>query len=105
MPNPHFEVPTGAINDVNAVFTTSQAYTAGTVAVFRNGVLVKQTDDDGWTETDPAVGTVTLTEAPLTGDTIQIFYLDASTDFEVIEDITGILTEYDALIGVLEDCA
>lgn len=70
-----FEVPTGTIDGANQVFTTSVAYTAGSVAVWINGVLRIATDTDGWTETSPTAGTITLTTAPIVGDDVQVYFL------------------------------
>jgi len=82
MPSPRFEVPTGAIDDVNTVFVVSRPYQPGSTAVFLNGQLKKPDLIDGWVETDPAAGVITLTEAPRsTGiclDIVQVFYLDDS---------------------------
>ena len=82
MSSPRFEVPSGTIDGVNTVFTVSMPYGAGTTAVFINGQLMERSLDDGWVETDPSAGTVTLKEAPRSSgacpDVIQIFYLDTA---------------------------
>lgn len=44
------EVPTGDIDGVNDYYETSVAYTPGTLWVFRDGQLIQDTDEDGWTE-------------------------------------------------------
>jgi hypothetical protein len=78
---PHFEVPAGAIDGANVLFTTAMSYTPGSTAVFINGQLKRPAGVgilDGWTETSPVLGTVTLDEAPLTDDVVQIFYLDTN---------------------------
>lgn len=79
MATPRFEIPAGVIDDANTVYTVSQPYLAGTVAVFLNGQLLTKVLDDGWTETNPSGGVVTLNEAPrITNtppDVVQIFYL------------------------------
>lgn len=76
MPSPRFEVPVGAIDGSNTVFAVSKAYSAGSTAVFLNGILQERSYEDGWVETDPNAGVVTLKEAPRLADTVQIFYLD-----------------------------
>jgi len=82
MSSPRFEVPSGTIDGSNVVFAVSRPYGPGTTAVFINGQLMEKSLDDGWFETDPTSGTVTLKEAPRsTGecpDVIQIFFLDTA---------------------------
>jgi len=82
MSSPRFEVPTGIIDGANTVFTVSKPYGAGTTAVFINGQLMERGLDDGWFETDPQAGTITLKEAPRSSgacpDVIQVFYLDTA---------------------------
>lgn len=79
MPSPRFEVPAGAVDGVNTVFTVSMPYSVGSTAVFRNGLLQQRDLDDGWFETDPNAGIVTMKEPPSAfgfPDIIQIFFLD-----------------------------
>jgi hypothetical protein len=82
MSSPRFEVPSGTIDGVNTVYTVSMPYGAGTTAVFINGQLMEKSLDDGWFETDPTSGVVTLKEAPRSSgacpDVIQIFFLDTA---------------------------
>lgn len=100
---PYFEVPIGAINGVNTLFTTSVAYKAGSTAVFVNGMLRVGSDDDGWSETDPNAGEVTLVTAPLTGDKVQIFFLDTTPDVaDSYEELSGYLEDTSSLSGSLE---
>jgi hypothetical protein len=100
MPLPHFEVPSGAINGVNVVFNVSQPYQPGTTAVFLNGLLLRPDYTDGWVESDPATGEVTLKEPPrvtkITPDVVQVFYIDTSP--AVLE-----ATIVCRLVGRLED--
>lgn len=107
MPLPRFEVPLGPIDGVNKAFTVSAPYRPGTTAVFINGQLKKRTLDDGWVETDPAAGIVTLNEAPVPfarwPEVVQIFYLDTSPALPetVVERLVGSLVEGDAWEGSL----
>jgi hypothetical protein len=82
MSSPRFEVPSGTIDGVNTVFTVSRPYGAGTTAVFINGQLMEKSLEDGWFETDPTSGVITLKEAPRSSgacpDVIQVFYLDTA---------------------------
>ena len=56
------EVPVGAIDGVNVLFTTSRPYIAGTLMVYLNGLLLSPGDD--YAETDGT--TFTLMAAPRT---------------------------------------
>ena len=78
MPLPRWEVGIGTIDGANAVFTVSSAYLPGTIATFLNGQLKRSDFLDGWTESDPDGGEVTLSEPPKVGDVVQFFYLDTS---------------------------
>jgi len=101
---PRYAVGVGAIDGVNLVFTVSTAYVPGSTAVFLNGQLKRADFDDGWTETSPATGTVTLTEAPLLGDVVQIFFIDGATGVLPGEEVTplkGTLKAADDLLGRL----
>lgn len=84
MPLPHFEVPSGVIDGANLVFNVSQAYKPGTTAVFLNGLLLRADYTDGWTESDPGTGEITMKEPPrvtkITPDVVQVFYIDLSPD-------------------------
>lgn len=107
MPIPRFEVPSGAIDGVNTVFNVSSPYQSGTTAVYLNGLLQEPSLDDGWTETDPLTGEVTLKEAPKgTGDcpdVLQVFFLDTSPQLpeSVIERIKGRLSAVGEIEGRL----
>lgn len=67
------EVPSGAINGVNAVFTTAAAYGDG-LAVYLNGVRQQIASD--YTETSAT--TFTFGAAPLAGDVVLVDYGGAS---------------------------
>ena len=107
MPVPHYEVPSGVIDGVNLVYTVSVAYQPGSVAVFLNGQLKRQDLDDGWTETDPATGEVTLAEAPrsigLCPDVLQIFFLDTTplAIEQTVNRIKGRIRTHQAVRGTL----
>ncbi len=74
MADPRFEVASGVIDGVNRVFTVSKPYVLGTTAVFINGQLKRADFDDGWVESDPAAGEVTLDEAPRLLEVVQVFF-------------------------------
>jgi hypothetical protein len=62
------DVPSGAKNGINTVFTTSSAYAAGTVAVYLNGLR-----EINFTETGSGT-TITFDDAPASSDTIVVDY-------------------------------
>lgn len=109
MPQPRFEIPSGVIDGVNLLFTTSTSYKPGTLAVFLNGLLQEASLDDGWVETDSVAGTFTLKEAPrsigLCPDVLQVFFLDTSpvSPETEITPITGTIDAVDELGGSLLD--
>ena len=67
------ETPTGPVDSLNCVFTVSRGYVPGSVQVAVNGIV--QSDV---TETDPPNGIVTLSIAPITGDTILVSFVDSA---------------------------
>lgn len=113
---PHFEVASGPIDGVNQVFTVSVGYAVGSTAVFLNGQLKRVDFADGWVESNPAGGEVTLDQAPLVGDVVQMFFLDMSPALpgeevtplfgiiDEIDELSGQLLEVCPIIGVLEAC-
>ena len=105
MAQPRFEVANGAIDGANRVFTLSTSYAPNTTAVFLNGKMQRRDWADGWVETDPATGTVTLNEAPFVDDTVQVFFLDTSPAVfgEELTPIRGVLSPVDFLTGTLVD--
>lgn len=66
------ETPSGTVNGSNTSFTTSQPYIANSLEVFINGVSQKRSTH--FTETTPASGIFTMSDAPLTGDDIMVKY-------------------------------
>jgi hypothetical protein len=107
MPQPRFEIPSGAVDGANLLYTTSTSYKPGTLAVFLNGLLQEASLDDGWAETDPVAGTFTMKEAPRSSgpcpDVIQVFFLDTSpvSPETEITPITGTINAVDDLSGEL----
>ena len=100
---------------MNTVFTVSTAYQPNSVAVFIDGQLKRKDFADGWSETAPTAGQVTLAEAPRTGEVVQIFFIDgspgASNDtvemtvlvgkLVAVEDLKGLLLPVQEMKGVL----
>jgi len=95
----------GTIDGINTTFNVSQPYVANSVSVYINGLLVKETDLDGWIESNPALGEITLSEAPLVGDKVQVFYTffeGSGSSLNVVEqiiDLTGQINNETLLIG------
>jgi hypothetical protein len=86
---PRFEVAIGVSDGVNLLFYTPTPYLPGSVAVFLNGQLKRADFMDGWVESNPVTGEVTLLIAPLGGmppDVVQIFYLDTSVPVAVLPE-------------------
>lgn len=64
------EVPTGAINSSNTVYTTASNFVTGSTMVYLQGTLqILGTD---YTETD--TNEITFTTAPTTGDSLVVAY-------------------------------
>ena len=100
---PTFTVANGTIDGINTSFSTPTPYIQKTLAVFRNGQLLRADYSDGWSEADPTVGTFTMDLAPKTGDSIQVFYLDTSTG--VTQEVTfleGSLIDISEIYGEIE---
>jgi len=106
---PRFEVAAGVIDGVNTVFTVSGAYTPDTTAVFLNGIAQVMGYDDGWFETTYTTGVITLKEAPIPGDVVQVFYIyrsaaaDADGEAGVCPRLFGTICEVTTMTGVLRD--
>lgn len=71
----HMEAPSGAINGVNVVFTTSVPFNPAVINVWLNGVLIRQGDDDGFVVS--GADTFDLKEAPVVGDTVHVRFEEA----------------------------
>lgn len=99
-----FEVAAGAVDGVNMTFVVSAPYRPNSVAAFLNGQLKRRDFVDGWVETSPATGVVTLNEPPIEGDVVQIFYIDdtpgLADDTVEVSPLVGKLVEVEALSGL-----
>lgn len=67
------EIPTGAVNGVNALFTVSEAYLTTSLKVYLNGI--RQTKPTDYTETSAT--TFTFVTPPTTGDLVRVDYQPA----------------------------
>lgn len=72
---PIIELAIGPVNGVNKIFSSSGSYVPGSVRVFRNGLLNRKADTDGWVELGSKK--VRLNETPKIGDVIKLYYLRA----------------------------
>jgi hypothetical protein len=82
------EVPAGLVNSSNAAFTTASSFIAGTLQVYINGV--KQLRTTHYSETVPASGTFAMSDAPITGDVIEVAYqhnLASTGDADTVDGI------------------
>lgn len=98
----------GTVDGVNKVFTTpsNEAYQAGSTMVLLRGIPRDVSDgDDGWTESDPGTGEVTLNVAPISGDNIFLHYtVEVSGAIEVeITPVDAVLTPLQRFSGIIED--
>lgn len=110
---PHFESLTGTIDGVNTVFTASSAYIAGSTVVFLRAIPRIITNDDGWVETDPSTGIVTLNEAPLVDDDLQMSWNEAvGADLitgplcgalQTSQPLSGRISTITSIFGKIED--
>lgn len=105
MPNPRFELAIGLIDGSNQDFTVQVDYTVNTLVVFRNGVLLERSADNGWTEMGG--NAFEMKRAPKVGDVVHCFYMDTlpgtGIDVEVeTEEILGIVEEEAGIAGSFE---
>lgn len=73
MPISVFRALVGTANGFNKLFETPTDYLAGSVRVFRNGVLLEASLPDGWTESGGRK--ILLKEAPKDTDVMQAYYI------------------------------
>jgi len=66
------EIPAGLVNSSNTAYTTAQSFVAGTLEYWINGL--KQKSGTHFTEVNPAAGTFTVSDAPITGDLHEVKY-------------------------------
>jgi hypothetical protein len=71
------ETAQGAVNSSNRTFKTAYRYKAGSLQVWRNGLMGQRELVDGWTELGGQK--FRLDEAPVTGDQIQVYYIALGT--------------------------
>jgi len=100
MPNAKIVTAYGAIDGVNVKFFTGVPYVPGSTVYILNGRTHRADYDDGHVESNAGVGEITVKEAPLDGDVVQIFFTDtAPTPSSPIEKLNGELRSTPTRIG------
>lgn len=104
---PHMLEPlTPAVGDgVTTVFTTSTPYIAGSFVGIVRGLPRVAANDDGFTETSPAAGTVTFKEAPEVDDPVLGIWLEEVADAPetILEELTTEIRDLDRIDAVIND--
>jgi len=102
MPNARIVTAGGAIDGVNVKFYTPVPYVPGSTAYILNGRIHRPDFDDGYVESNPGVGEITVNEAPLDGDVVQIFFTDTAPSIaSPLEKISATLSTTTRLTGTL----
>jgi hypothetical protein len=94
----------GLIDGSNTVFSTPEPYVPGSTAYILNGRIhsLSLSDSFGYSESDPALGQITVDEAPLVDDVVQIFYWSpVVAPLPTAAGATGIVTVRTRLVGVV----
>lgn len=71
------QVPTPATDGVTVIFTTPDAYVAGTLEVFRDQSALQKGVTKDFTETSPSAGTFTVASTPDADEDIWVNYVKA----------------------------
>jgi len=104
MPNTRIVTAGGAIDGVNVKFYTPVPYVPGSTAYILNGRTRRAELDDGYLETNPGTGEITVSEAPLSGDVVQIFFTDTAPSVSSpLEKISATLSTTTRLTGTLSE--
>lgn len=106
MANSRIITARGAVNGVNTVFSAGEAAEPNSLRYILNGRIhgPGTGEDYLFTETDAALGQITVSVPPEDGDTVQLFYVDRSTPEGVaLPKIQGVLRTTSArLTGTLK---
>jgi hypothetical protein len=81
-------IPSGSIDGANTLFTCPSSYVPSTLQVFRDGQLLALASGD-LAETNPAAGTFTLTEAPITGSVLLCSYQHTASSTGNADTVDG----------------
>lgn len=84
------DIATGTTDGVNKTFYTALPYISGTLAVYRNGLVVAAAQDDGFIETSFLFRRFDMKIAPQDGDLIQALYSIDSETMQFAGVIQGI---------------
>lgn len=88
------ETPAGLVNSSNALYTLGRSYIPGSLSVYINGWKQKG-GGVHFTETNPALGTFTMSDAPVTGDDIMTdsqFNLNPSSNSDTVDGLNASTT-------------
>ena len=103
MPNTRIVTAGGAIDGVNVKFYTPVPYVPGSTTYILNGRTRRADLDDGYTESSPGTGEITVSEAPLPGDVVQIFFTDTAPSVSSpIEKLSAAVSVKTQLTGTLK---
>lgn len=102
---PRTETAVGTIDGVNTSFSATAAYTSGTLSVYLNGQLKRPDLDDGFIESNPSTGAFTMKEPPLSGDVLQVRYLDTSAPQpgEEVQGFVAVIIDLEEMVAVVSD--
>jgi hypothetical protein len=110
MANARIVLAQGVIDGSNRVFGTGVPYVAGSTAYILNGrihspSIARGPDNDyGYSELDPASGTIEVDNAPVDGDVVQIFFWDRMVQpVSPVAQLTGIVRSTTPLVGVARE--
>lgn len=78
MPNARIVTAYGATDGVNVKFYAGVPYVPGSTVYILNGRTHRPDYDDGHVESNPGTGEITVNEAPLDGDVVQLFFTDTA---------------------------
>lgn len=110
MPIARIVLASGAIDGTNTVFSTGGfPYVPGSTAYILNGRIHSQSIaggadyDYGFTESNPGAGEITVDNAPLVGDVVQIFFWDTAPYVEIVGTLTAHIKPEQRLVGKIEE--
>lgn len=83
----------GAVDGVNKRFYTGEPYTPSYTRYILNGRMhAEDAGEYGFTESNPDFGEITVVTAPVSGDYVQIFFLDRKVpETPAVRRLVGVL--------------
>lgn len=103
MANSKIVTAIGNIDGVNVKFSAGEPYTPGLTRYILNGRIHAQNSDDfSFTESNPGAGEITVSEAPVDGDVVQLFIVDLRpVVVSPVQQLTGTIRAPNKLQGAL----